>query len=140
MKNTIIRNWIVAIVVIGVVAALVVLSGLFRTSSVAPQVRQALSPERMQALIPRGRELALAGDCFGCHSMPQGPMGAGGLAIATPFGTLYSTNITPDKQYGIGNYTRADYHRVMRDGIAPGGRAQSLSGHALCLQPYNDAR
>ena len=122
MKNTIIRNWIVAIVVIGVVAALVVLSGLFRTSSVAPQVRQALSPERMQALIPRGRELALAGDCFGCHSMPQGPMGAGGLAIATPFGTLYSTNITPDKQYGIGNYTRADYHRVMRDGIAPGGR------------------
>lgn len=66
-------------------------------------------------------------------------MGAGGLAIATPFGTLYSTNITPDKQYGIGNYTRADFHRVMRDGIAP-GRAQSLSGHALCLQSYNDAR
>ena len=122
MKNTIMRNWIVAIVVIAVVAALVVLSGLFRTSSVAPQAQQTLSPERMQALIPRGRELALAGDCFGCHSMPQGPMGAGGLAIATPFGTLYSTNITPDKQYGIGNYTRADFHRVMRDGIAPGER------------------
>ena len=98
MKNTIMRNWIVAIVVIAVVAALVVLSGLFRTSSVAPQAQQTLSPERMQTLIPRGRELALAGDCFGCHSMPQGPMGAGGLAIATPFGTLYSTNITPAKQ------------------------------------------
>ena len=122
MKNTIMRNWIVATVVIVVVAALVVLSGLFRTSSVAPQAQQTLSPERMQALIPRGHELALAGDCFGCHSMPQGPMGAGGLAIATPFGTLYSTNITPDKQYGIGNYTRADFHRVMRDGIAPGER------------------
>ena len=52
MKNTIMRNWIVAIVVIAVVAALVVLSGLFRTSSVAPQAQQTLSPERMQALIP----------------------------------------------------------------------------------------
>lgn len=72
MKNTIMRNWIVAIVVIAMVAALVVLSGLFRTSSVAPQAQQTLSPERMQTLIPRGRELALAGDCFGCHSMPQG--------------------------------------------------------------------
>lgn len=122
MKNRLLRNWILAVIVIVVVAGLIVLSGLFRTSSVAPQARQTLSPERMEALIPRGRELALAGDCFGCHSQPQGPMGAGGLAIATPFGLLYSTNITPDKQHGIGNYTRADFHRVMRDGIAPNDR------------------
>ena len=122
MKNRLLRNWILAVIVIVVVAGFIVLSGLFRTSSVAPQARQTLSPERMEALIPRGRELALAGDCFGCHSQPQGPMGAGGLAIATPFGLLYSTNITPDKQHGIGNYTRADFHRVMRDGIAPGDR------------------
>lgn len=122
MKNKLLRNWILAVIVIVVAVGLVVLSGLFRTSSVAPQARQTLSPERMEALIPRGRELALAGDCFGCHSEAQGPMGAGGLAIGTPFGMLYSTNITPDKQYGIGNYTRADFHRVMRDGIAPGDR------------------
>lgn len=122
MKNKLLRNWILAVIVIVVAVGLVVLYGLFRTSSVAPQARQTLSPERMEALIPRGRELALAGDCFGCHSEAQGPMGAGGLAIGTPFGMLYSTNITPDKQYGIGNYTRADFHRVMRDGIAPGDR------------------
>lgn len=122
MKNHTLRNWILAVLAIGVVAALAVLLGLFRTSDVAPQARQPLSPEQMHALIPRGRELALAGDCFGCHSLPQGPMGAGGLAINTPFGTIYSTNITPDKQYGIGNYTRADFHRVMQDGIAPDNR------------------
>lgn len=122
MKSRTLRNSILVIIAVVIVAALAVLFGLFRTSSVAPQAKQALSPEQMKALFPRGRELALAGDCFGCHSLPQGPMGAGGLAIGTPFGTLYSTNITPDKQYGIGNYTRADFHRVMRDGIAPGNR------------------
>lgn len=122
MKKHTARNWAWGIVIIAAAAALAVLLGLFRTSGVASQAEQALSPEQVKALIPRGRELALAGDCFGCHSSPQGPMGAGGLSIPTPFGTIYSTNITPDKQYGIGNYTRADFHRVMRDGIAPGNR------------------
>nr|WP_291435253.1 cytochrome c [Desulfovibrio sp.] len=122
MKSHALRNSIFVVIAVVIVAALAVLFGLFRTSGVAPQAERTLSPEQMKALIPRGRELALAGDCFGCHSLPQGPMGAGGLAIGTPFGTLYSTNITPDKQYGIGNYTRADFHRVMRDGIAPGNR------------------
>lgn len=74
MKSHSLRNSFLIIVAIVIVAALIVLSGLFRTSSVAPQARQALSPEQMQALVPRGRELALAGDCFGCHSLPQGPM------------------------------------------------------------------
>ncbi|WP_165064285.1 cytochrome c [Desulfovibrio sp. ZJ200] len=122
MKRTTLRNSLLVVIAVLLVVAILILAGLFRSSSVAPQARQSLSPDQMRALVPRGRELALAGDCFGCHSLPQGPMGAGGLAIATPFGTLYSTNITPNKQYGIGNYTRADYHRVMRDGIAPGNR------------------
>ena len=122
MKKHTLRNGLLILIVIIAVAALAVLFGLFRTSDVAPQAERTLPPARMQALIPRGRVLALAGDCFGCHSLPQGPMGAGGLAIGTPFGTLYSTNITPDRQYGIGNYTRADFHRAMRDGIAPGNR------------------
>lgn len=122
MKRHTLRNAILIIIGILVVVALLIAFGLFRVSGVSPQARQSLSPEQMRALVPRGRELALAGDCFGCHSLAQGPMGAGGLAIGTPFGTLFSTNITPDKQYGIGNYTREDYHRVMRDGIAPGDR------------------
>lgn len=122
MKNRTLRNSILFIVAVGLVVGLAVLLGAFRSSSIAPQADKPLSPEQMQALIKRGRELALAGDCFGCHSLEQGPMGAGGLPIATPFGMIFTTNITPDKQYGIGNYTRADFHRVMRDGIAPGNR------------------
>lgn len=116
------RNTLLVIVVLGIVLAIAVLLGAFRSSRVAPGVDTPLSSDQMQQLLPRGRELALAGDCFGCHSKPQGPRASGGVPIATPFGTLHSTNITPDTTYGIGQYTRADFHRVLRDGIAPGGR------------------
>ncbi|MBC8719730.1 c-type cytochrome [Ochrobactrum sp. Marseille-Q0166] len=130
MKSHRLRNSILAIIVLGALVALPILFGLFRQSSVAPQAQQSLSAEQMQSLIPRGRELALAGDCFGCHSLPEGPMAAGGVPIATPFGTVYSTNITPDKEFGIGNYTRADFHRALRDGIAAG------KGNLYPAMPY----
>lgn len=122
MKCHKLRKLILAIIIILLIAALAIFLGLFRPSNVAPQAEQTLSPEQMKELVPRGRELAIAGDCFGCHSLPQGPMGAGGLAIPTPFGIIYSTNITPDKEYGIGNYTRADFHRAIRYGIAKDNR------------------
>jgi mono/diheme cytochrome c family protein len=96
--------------------------GVFRASSLTPDVKTPLSAEQLHALVPRGQELARAADCFGCHSLPEGPMAAGGVAISTPFGTLHSTNITPDPTYGIGKYSRADFHRVMKYGIAPGHR------------------
>lgn len=111
------RKILIAVVVIVLAFCLAVLLGAFRSTSVAADVEQALSANEMQELLPRGRELAMAGDCFGCHSLPQGPKGAGGVAIDTPFGTLYSTNITPDPTYGIGNYSRADFHRALRDGV-----------------------
>lgn len=101
---------------------LAVFLGLFRPSSVSADIEHPLSADDMRELRPRGRELAMAGDCFGCHSRAEGPMAAGGVAIATPFGTLHSTNITPDPKHGIGRYSRADFHRALRDGVAPGGR------------------
>lgn len=116
------RKTILTLIVVGVLACIAILLGAFRSTSVAPGVDKALSANEMQQLIPRGRELAMAGDCFGCHSQPQGPKAAGGVAIDTPFGTLHSTNISPDPTYGIGNYTREDFHRVLRDGVAPEGR------------------
>ncbi len=119
MKSHRLRNWIIALIILGAIIALSVLFGLFRDSEVAPQAKQPMTSETMDSLIPKGRELALAGDCFGCHSLPEGPMAAGGVAVPTPFGTVFSTNITPDKEYGIGNYSREDFHRVMRDGISP---------------------
>ncbi|MDM0014634.1 cytochrome c [Variovorax sp. J22P168] len=116
------RNTLLVIVVLGAIVALAILLGAFRSSSVAPGVEQPLSADEMKRLVPKGRELALAGDCFGCHSTANGPMAAGGVPIPTPFGTIYSVNITPDPTFGIGKYTRADFHRVIRDGVAPGGR------------------
>lgn len=59
--------------------------------------------------VKRGEYLARAADCVVCHSSPGGQQYAGGLAIPLPFGTLYSTNITPDKATGIGNYSDQDF-------------------------------
>ncbi|MGG4603969.1 cytochrome c [Paenalcaligenes sp. Me131] len=115
------RKVIITVILVAVVVCIAILLGAFRSTSVAPGVDKPLSADEMQQLIPRGRELAMAGDCFGCHSQPQGPKAAGGVAIGTPFGTLYSTNITPDPTYGIGKYTRADFHRALKDGVAPKG-------------------
>ncbi|HLS51816.1 MAG TPA: cytochrome c [Burkholderiaceae bacterium] len=105
-----------------VLLALAVLLGVFRSSSVAPQASQPLAEAEQKLLVKKGRELVLAGDCLGCHSQEKGPQAAGGVPISTPFGTIYSTNISPDKEHGIGNYSREDFHRVLRDGIAPGKR------------------
>lgn len=112
-----IKTILIWAILIGGIAAILILFGVFRKSSVSEITEQPLSVTEMQALIPKGKELALAGDCFGCHSRANGEMGAGGVPIATPFGTVYSTNITPDKTFGIGNYTRADFHRALKDGI-----------------------
>lgn len=70
----------------------------------------------------RGAYLAVLGDCAGCHTKPSGPALAGGLPFHAQFGTVYSTNITPDRQTGIGTWTENDFYRALHDGIAPGGR------------------
>ncbi len=116
-KSRSIRKILYTIIIVGILFSLAVLFGAFRTSSIGPNLEKPLTSEEVVKLIPRGKELAIAGDCFGCHSLPEGPLAAGGRAIGTPFGTIYSTNITPDKTFGIGNYTRADFHRALKDGI-----------------------
>ena len=68
-------------------------------------------------LVKQGQYLARAGDCIGCHTRPGGAPFAGGLPLKTPFGVIVSTNITPDKQDGLGNYTQAQFNRLMRQGI-----------------------
>ena len=70
------------------------------------------------ATLERGRQLAAAGDCAVCHTASEGATNAGGLAMATPFGTLYSTNITPDVATGIGNWSFTAFDRAMR-GASP---------------------
>jgi mono/diheme cytochrome c family protein len=72
-------------------------------------------------LVKRGEYLARAADCVVCHTGPGGKQYAGGLAIPLPFGALYSTNITPDRAVGIGNYSDADFLNAVQRGIRPDG-------------------
>lgn len=75
------------------------------------------------ANISKGGYLARAGDCIACHTAgPEQPPFAGGLPINSPFGVIYSTNITPDPIYGIGKYTLEEFIHAVRDGVAKDGR------------------
>ncbi|WP_110684956.1 cytochrome c [Salinicola aestuarinus] len=66
--------------------------------------------------LERGAYLARAGDCVACHTAPGGEAFAGGLPIESPFGIIYSTNITPDDEHGIGGYTEEEFAAALRDG------------------------
>ncbi len=82
------------------------------------------------ALIAKGRYIAQLGDCVACHTAPGGAEMAGGRALETPFGTLYSTNITADAATGIGSWSYAAFDRAMRQGV-------SADGHRLYpAMPY----
>jgi alcohol dehydrogenase (quinone), cytochrome c subunit len=88
----------------------------FATGSASAQ-----TTDNQSQLIVRGEYLARAGDCVACHTAAGGKPFAGGLAIATPIGTVYSSNITPDKANGIGNYTEAEFDQALRHGIRKDG-------------------
>ena len=74
------------------------------------------------ATIARGRQIAEFGDCAVCHTAPGGVANAGGLGLETPFGMVYTTNLTPDPKTGIGNWSFAAFDRAMRQGISRDGR------------------
>ncbi|WP_016772321.1 c-type cytochrome, partial [Pseudomonas sp. R62] len=73
-----------------------------------------------QTLIKKGEYLARAGDCVACHTAKGGKPFAGGLPMETPIGTIYSTNITPDKT-GLGDYSFEDFDQAVRHGVAKNG-------------------
>jgi mono/diheme cytochrome c family protein len=118
-----------AIVFIGAVGALAVMAGLFSTSVVDASARTPLTTEKMKDLVARGQYLARAADCAACHTAPGGAPLAGGRAFPMPFGTLYATNITPDPETGIGRWSRVEFQRALRDGVAP-------RGHLYPAMPY----
>jgi mono/diheme cytochrome c family protein len=72
-------------------------------------------------LIAKGEYLARAGDCVVCHTGPGEKQFAGGLRMSTPLGDIYTTNITPDKETGIGDDSFDDFERAMRHGVARDG-------------------
>lgn len=83
----------------------------------------ASAQEADQQQIDLGRYIATLGDCMACHTVPKstGRDFAGGYAIESPLGTIWSTNITPSKEYGIGNYSYEDFSRAVRQGVAKDG-------------------
>src|ERR1700733_10194756 len=62
------------------------------------------------SIVARGEYLAQAGDCVACHTAPGGKLFAGGHAMPTPFGTLFTSNVTPDKETGIGKWTADQFY------------------------------
>ena len=82
-----------------------------------PPAPQSFEP----ALVKRGRDLAAIGNCSDCHTAPGGKSFAGGLPVPTPFGAIYSSNITPDPDTGIGRWPEAAFQRAMRSGVDRAG-------------------
>jgi mono/diheme cytochrome c family protein len=96
---------------------LLLLLSLFFGPAAQGQVRGAVGDN----VAERGEYLARAGDCIACHTAPEGRIFAGGRAMPTPFGTLYSSNITPDPETGIGKWSSDDFYRTMHNGRFPNG-------------------
>jgi mono/diheme cytochrome c family protein len=104
----------VVVLALAVVAAVQLASG---QSGGPVQVVKAL-PE----VVARGKYLAEAADCAACHTAPGGPPYAGGLGMASGFGTIYATNITPDPDNGIGRWTSGDFWRALHEGVRRDGQ------------------
>jgi mono/diheme cytochrome c family protein len=102
---------------IGCLLCLLLASAAVRAEDTANQVK-------------RGEYLALASDCVACHTAPGGKPFAGGLAMATPIGAVVSTNITPSKAHGIGNYSQQQFADALRRGIRADG------AHLYPAMPY----
>jgi len=77
--------------------------------------------ETHDATVAKGEYLARVGNCAACHTAPGGQPYAGGVKFKTPFGTLYSTNITPDRKHGIGGWSYEEFNASMKHGVRPDG-------------------
>ena len=112
-----------AIVALVLLAAGVVVLLLLRPGPLPqpPGGATAKAPNATTQVIEEGEYLARAGDCVACHTAPEGRLFAGGRAMPTPFGTLFTSNITPDPGTGIGKWTADDFYTTMHKGRFPDG-------------------
>lgn len=111
--------------VLGACIVLAVAIGAFAFAAWRPAIAPVKPPAASSfdaAQVQRGAELAAIGNCDVCHSVAGGQPFAGGRAIPTPFGTIFSTNITPDPETGIGRWSEAAFRRAMREGVRRDGR------------------
>lgn len=126
------KRIIAALLIITVLGAIVLAAISWRRTidPIQPPSRESFD----SAMIARGAQLEALGDCNSCHTAPGGRLYAGGRALETPFGTVYSTNITPDAATGIGRWSEEAFARSMREGVDREGR------HLYPAFPYDHFR
>ena len=120
---------VIALVVLGIVAALALAYAPFKPTPANEQL-----PADWKAEAGRGEYVMRAGDCMACHTAKGGEPMAGGNAIESPMGKIWASNITPDKETGIGNWTLDQFRAAMVDGV--GGHGQQL----YPAMPYENYR
>ncbi|WP_338768638.1 c-type cytochrome [Massilia sp. METH4] len=112
----------IKLAVTGLLGAVSILAVLYGWSSEpAMPAAAAPMPAASAQVLEEGRRIVALGDCMVCHTSATGRAYAGGLPLKTPFGTIYSTNITPDAETGIGRWTQAAFTRALRRGVASDG-------------------
>src|SRR5450756_874720 len=116
-NSRIIGSAVVALLVAGAVAAFAI-AWRPAITAIEPPSPQSFDP----SLVKRGRDLAATGNCADCHTLRGGRDFAGGLPVSTPFGTIYSSNITPDPETGIGSWPETAFRRAMRSGVNRDGQ------------------
>jgi mono/diheme cytochrome c family protein len=105
------------------VAAVVIVAGLIGWRLRGREIDPSVSDVQANVeLVARGAYLARAADCAACHTRPGGKSFGGGVAFTLPFGTLYSTNITADRDTGIGAWSDDDFVRALHQGVGKDGR------------------
>ena len=123
------KKLLIGLVALGIVGGLGFAALAWRPAiaPITPPARGSFSPE----LVAKGEVLARASYCAECHTAKGGQTFAGGYAMKTPFGVIYSTNITPDSKTGIGAWSEAAFARAMNEGVARDG------SHLFPAFPYD---
>jgi mono/diheme cytochrome c family protein len=119
MKRLLLRA-LMLVLLIAIVLPAAVIALQFYGAEDMGRAEPATNSDRSQQIV-RGAYLARAGDCMACHTVRGGPAYAGGRAIPTSFGTIYSPNITPDRITGIGSWTADDFWRALHHGRSRDG-------------------
>jgi mono/diheme cytochrome c family protein len=114
------------LILLAIAVVVIIVGGLGIQMSLTPVGSEPLAPisgaPANLSGLARGEYIARAADCVACHTAPGGQPYAGGLAFKLPFGTISSTNITPDKETGIGNWTDDQFVSAVREGVGSKGR------------------
>ena len=121
MRGSRIVLWTVVVLVV----LAVIVAGAYALASAESEIAPVARPDPQsfdKKLVERGRVLANYGDCTACHTRADGPPFAGNFALRTPFGVMYTSNITPDPETGIGTWSKEAFRRAMKDGVGRSGR------------------